>query len=509
MDFFNEKRKLKILFVSSEEAPFAKVGGLGEIMFSLPRALNGLGHDARVMIPRYGTIDTAAWKMPYVYEGLDVPTAPQGGGKRLLCNVRQFAAIGEPRSPVTTYFLENREYYELRSNIYGYKDDSIRFALLSRGCLEFLNIYKEWTPDIIVATDWMTGFVPNFLKTDYQNYTRLRPIATVLSIHNLSSQMARSHRFLPETEQDDGYGPIPDFFSPRMRDINSLKRGILYADFINTVSPTYAKEIMDSEFGEGLEILLREKQNLLYGILNGIDYETNDPATDKTLEKNFTSKTIHLRDENKLALQQKFGLPQEKEVFLMGIVSRLNRQKGFDLLEPVIEFFLRATKTQLVAVGEGDTEIMNFFHALETRFPDQVRVRLQFDESLPHVIYGGCDTVLVPSRFEPSGLTQMEAMRFGAIPIARRVGGLADTVEDYDPEKEVGTGFLFDGLEPNELLIALTRAHTSWRHRSSWKKMQKRAMEKDFSWDRSAREYVVLFENALKIHDEELKKSPE
>lgn len=502
---FSKKKKLKILFVSSEEAPFAKVGGLGEVIFSLPRALNSLGHDARVMIPRYGTIDTGAWKMPYVYEGLDVPTAPQNGGVRLLCNVRKFEATEDPRSPVTTYFLENQEYYELRSNIYGYKDDSIRFALLSRGCLEFLNGHKEWTPDIIVSTDWMTGFVPNFLKTDYKDYVRLRPITTVLSVHNLSSQMARSHRFLAEAERDDGYGPVPDFFSPRMGDINPLRRGILYADLINTVSSAYAKEIMTPEFGEGLENLLREKQDRLYGILNGLDYETNDPATDKKLARNFTANTINLRDENKIVLQRQFGLPQESSAFLMGIISRLNRQKGFDLLEPVIESFLRATKAQLVTVGEGDAEIMDFFHELETKFPEQVRVRLQYDGSLPHVVYGGCDVVLIPSRFEPSGLTQMEAMRFGAIPVARRVGGLADTVEDYNPEKETGNGFLFDSLDPNELLIALTRAYVNWRHRSSWRKMQKTAMEKDFSWDRSAREYVTFFENALLAHDGELK----
>lgn len=502
---FSKKKKLKILFISSEEAPFAKVGGLGEVMFSLPRALNSLGHDARVMIPRYGTIDTGAWRMPYVYEGLDVPTAPQNRGVRLLCNVRKFEATEDPRSPVTTYFLENQEYYELRSNIYGYKDDSIRFALLSRGCLEFLNGHKEWTPDIIVSTDWMTGFVPNFLKTDYKDYVRLRPITTVLSVHNLSSQMARSHRFLAEAERDDGYGPVPDFFSPRMGDINPLRRGILYADLINTVSSAYAKEIMTPEFGEGLENLLREKQDRIYGILNGLDYETNDPATDKKLARNFTDKTINLRDENKTALQRQFGLPQESDAFLMGIISRLNRQKGFDLLEPVIESFLRATGAQLVTVGEGDAEIMDFFHKLETKFPEQVRVRLQYDGSLPHVVYGGCDVVLIPSRFEPSGLTQMEAMRFGAIPVARRVGGLADTVEDYNPEKETGNGFLFDSLDPNELLIALTRAYVNWRHRSSWRKMQKTAMEKDFSWDRSAREYVTFFENALLAHDRELK----
>lgn len=288
-----------------------------------------------------------------------------------------------------------------------------------------------------------------------------------------------------------------------MQFVNALKRGVMNADVINTVSPSYAKEITTPEFGEGLDALLREKQGRLYGILNGIDYDTNDPAKDSLLEKKFTAKNLDERDENKLALQRRFGLPQDKEIFTLGIVSRLSRQKGFDLLFPVVDSFLKVSKAEFLVVGTGDAEIMDFFKTLETKFPLQVRAHLQFDEGLPHIIYGGCDAVLIPSRFEPSGLTQMEAMRFGAIPVARRVGGLADTVEDYDPTKGIGTGFLFDDLEPNELLIALTRAYVNWRHRSSWRKMQKEVMQKDFSWERSAREYVRLFEQARKNHNGE------
>lgn len=498
---------MKILFVSSEEAPFAKVGGLGEVMFSLPRALAHLGHDARVMIPLYGTVGLSKYELPYVYENLDVPTAPNGEGRRLICNVRKYELKEFNRNPVTTYFLENQEYYELRSNIYGYSDDRVRFALLSRGCLEFLNSWQEWIPDIIVSADWMTGYIPNFLKTDYKDYRLLGGIATVFSIHNLASQgTEKSQRYIPETQRDDGYGPIPDFFSDRMKDINAMKRGIIYADAVNTVSPTYAEEITSEEFGEGLENLLREKRTKLYGILNGIDYETTNPATDQFVAEKFTSRNIEARSGNKIVLQKRFGLPQDKNVFVVGIVSRLARQKGFNLLQPVIDVFLKTTKAQLVVLGTGDTEIMDFFRLLEEKFPQQVRAHMQFEDSLPHLIFAGCDAFLIPSKFEPSGLTQMEAMRFGAIPVARKTGGLADTIEDFYPGENQGTGFLFENMEPQELLIALTRAFVNWRHKSEWRNLQKRAMEIDFSWDRSAKEYADLFQKTTAIRKEEMKK---
>lgn len=493
------KKELKILFVTSERAPFAKVGGLGEVMFSLPRALKSLGHDARVMMPHYGTIDKTVHKAPYVMESLGVPSGHDPKSKKLICNVRKLDATKNARSPVTTYFLENQEYYELRSNVYGYADDTIRFALLSRGCLEFLEKTNDWLPDIIVSTDWMTGYIPNYLKHEYKKSKKLKDVASVLTIHNLGSQgMTRNYKFIPPEDIDDANGPIPGFFDPKMNDINSLKRGIKYADLIITVSPTYAKEIMTPEFGAGLDDLLRTRKKQVYGILNGIDYETNNPKTDPLLAENFSPENIEGRDKNKTALQEKMGLPQNKDAFVCGLVSRLTRQKGISLFDPVIESFLKESGGQLVVVGEGDTEFMDYFRRLEEKFPDQVRAKLQFDATLPHLIFAGADTILIPSKFEPSGLTQMEAMRFGAIPIARRVGGLADSIEDFNPKKKEGTGFLFDEFDPSSFLFALTRAYTNWRHKDVWRALQKKAMEKDFSWTHSAQEYVKTFKQALK-----------
>lgn len=499
------KTKLKILFVTAELTPFVKLGGLGEVMFSLPRALKNLGHDARVMMPRYGTIDPAQWGLKLAHKHLSVATGAEEEHekKHFICNVLRYDATSDPRSPVTTYFLENEEYYELRSNAYGYADDRIRFALLSRGTLEFLVHSESWIPDVIVSTDWMSALVPNFMKFEYESHPKLSSITTVLSIHNLAYQgTAKNYKFIPEMERDDGYGPVPGLFSLRMNNINPLRRGIMYADVINTVSPRYAEEITTEEFGEGLEKLFQERRGRLYGILNGIDYETNNPATDETLAEKFTLDTLDRREVNKLALQQRFGLPQNKDVFVAGIVSRLTRQKGFSLLLPVIEPFLRDSKSQLIVVGTGDTELMTYFQDLEKKYPEQVRAHLQFFEA-SHLVFAGSDVILVPSLYEPSGLIQMEAMRYGAIPVARRVGGLADTIEDYSPITRKGSGFLFDEFDPIIFLIAFTRALVNWRHRRVWLKLQQTAMQKDFSWEHSAREYVKMFKKAIDIRKEQ------
>jgi len=498
------KQRMKILFVSSEEAPFAKVGGLGEVAFSLPRALVQLGYDARVIIPLYASVEQSRFKMPYVHKNLLVPTAPGGKSEPLLCNVRKYIPKDARHDPVTTYFLENREYYELRSNVYGYIDDRIRFALLSRGCLEFLKHSKDWLPDIIVCADWMSGYLPNFLKTEYADDARLNKIATILSIHNLEAQGTnKPERFTPENEKDDGSGPVPDFFSKRMNLLNSMKRGIMYADLVNTVSPTYAREIATEEYGAGLENLFRENLGKVRGILNGIDYQTNNPATDNLLAAKFTTRNLDARFKNKLALQKRLGLPQNTNTFMMGVVSRITRQKGLDLLLPIIEPFLKTTKSQLVVVGTGDSEIMDEFRALEKKFPEQVVAYMQYEEKLPHLVFAGCDTLLIPSKFEPSGLVQMEAMRYGAIPVARKTGGLADTIDDLSPELGSGTGFLFENMDSNELLIAITRAFTYWCHHAEWKNFQKRAMERDFSWFSSARQYAELFKEVIKLKSKE------
>lgn len=497
---FKTRRADKILFVAPEAAPFMKAGGLGEVMFSLPRALKKIGYDARLMVPRYAGIDLQQFHLAMELEGLQVPTdaKEQGQPEYLTCNVRKYTDGQLARSPVTTYFLENLEYYEKRANVYGYNDDAVRWVLLSRGVLEFLR-RSDWKPDVIVSADWQMGFLPNYLKTAYKNDARLSDIATIFSIHNLSFQGMFNHRFVNEMDIDDGRSAIPSFFDERLLKLNGMRRGILYADLINTVSPTYAKEIMTEQFGELLDGLLRERRSRVYGVINAIDYKVFNPETNLNVPVHFSKTSLERRAKNKLELQDRFGLVKDEHAFVVGIVSRLVEQKGFDLLFPVLEPLLNEIPMQLMVLGSGEAKYMHFFQDLEKRFNGRVSAHLNFDVDLPHLVYAGVDVALIPSRFEPSGLSQMESQRYGCVPIVRKTGGLADTVEDYDPDKNTGTGFIFEKYDSMSLVIAVTRAYENYRDVDAWRAIQKRAMEKDFSWKHSAVEYAKLFELAAQF----------
>jgi len=501
------KGKEKVLFVATEAAPFAKAGGLGEVMFALPRLLRKLGYDARVMVPRYASVNSEETELTVEKEGLRVPTNGEGASdeeiQELICNVKVYTPKGEKRTPVITYFLENEEYFEKRSNIYGYNDDAIRWALLSRGVLEFLRT-SEWIPDVIVAADWQLGFLCNYLKTTYRDDSVLKNIATVFTIHNLRHQGMFDQHFVSEMDFDDGQAGLPSFFDERLLKINGMRRGILHADVISTVSPQYAREIMTEEYGELLDGLLRERRSRVYGILNGIDHDELNPETDTYLFENYKKTSLDVRVKNKRELQSRFGLDEDAKTFLIAIVSRLSEQKGFDLMLPVADVLLRELNIQCAVLGSGDGRYMSFFQELEKNYPGRVGINLTFDPVLNHVVFGGADAVLIPSRFEPSGIVQLEAMRYGAIPIVRKTGGLANTVEDYNPEKETGIGFVFNEFDAQAMMIAITRSFVNYRNKPVWRAIQKRAMEADFSWTASAKEYIHLFGVAIAFRKREL-----
>ena len=497
MNLFKRKKPLKILFVASEAAPFAKAGGLGEVMYSLPRALNRLGHDARVMIPKYLGIDTQKFPMETVLEGLYVPN---GDKDPLICNIKMCRQTRTDDSPVTTYFLENQEYYEKRSNIYGYTDDPLRWALLSRGTLEFLRRSKDWTPDVIVASDWQTGLIPNYLHSSYKDDRVLNKIPVVFSIHNLYYQGMFNHRFVSEMDYDSGQGPVPEISDLKLMKINFMRRGIMYADIINTVSENYAKEITTPEYGELLDDLLRERRSRLFGILNGIDYTSRNSETDPYLEVNFGLNSIDQRIKNKLALQNQVNLPKDENAFIFGIISRLTEQKGIDLFVDAADAFLRNFKAQFVILGTGDSKYMDFLKGLKEKYPHVIVEHFNYEEAFSHQLLAGCDAVLIPSKFEPCGLVQMEAMRYGAIPIVRATGGLAESVIDYNPQKDSGTGFVFSRFDHYALLGTMIRAVEAYKYKISWMALQRRAMSVDFSWDASAQKYEKLFERAIGSH---------
>ncbi|MEK7123941.1 MAG: glycogen/starch synthase, partial [Patescibacteria group bacterium] len=365
---------------------------------------------------------------------------------------------------------------------------------------------SAWKPDVFVAAVWQRVFLPNLLKTVYSRDSDLSKIATVFSIHNISFQAMFDHRFVPEMDFDAGQQPVADFDDPRLLKLNGMRRGIMYADAINTVSPTYSQEILTAEFGEKLNELLKERRGRLFGILNGVDYEILNPETDPHVKANYSGKNfIKNRAINKLALQKQFGLAEDKDKFLIGIVSRMDRQKGFDLIIEAADALFANIDFQRVIVGGGDNKYRLFFQELEKKYPKKVAGHFFFDSVMPRMIFAGADAILMPSRFEPCGLVQMEAMRYGAVPIARKIGGLADSILDFDPERQTGTGFLFENFDPYALFVAIVRAKEAFRNKKEWSGLIGRAMSRDFSWQRSAEEYLKLFSLALKLKQEENK----
>jgi starch synthase len=502
---FERSNKKKVLFVAPEAAPFVKAGGLGDVVFALPRALQALGYDVRVMIPLYAGIDKEKFHLTMEMKGLEVPTGVENATptepSHLICNVKKFTSKSTAdRMPVTAYFLENQEYYEKRSNVYGYSDDVVRWNLLCRGTLEFLRLSNDWLPDVIISNDWQTGFLSNYLRTEYKNDQRLKKIATIFVIHNLYYQGMFDHRYVADLDYDDGQSAMPSFYDQRIYKINGMRRGIMYSDKICTVSPTYSREIMTKDYGELLDDLLKEKRAHVSGILNGIDYDVLNPETDVNLAANYTSKNLENRTKNKLELQARFNLPQNKDVPLFCIISRFVEQKGFDLFFHSLEAVVKELKCQLVILGSGDAKYMGYFKELTERLPEQVSVHLTFDTTLPRLIFGGADIILVPSKFEPCGLTQIEAMRYGVIPIVRRTGGLADSVIDYNPKTGNGTGFTFDNFDSLSLALTMARACENYKNKETWRKIQRSAMLQDFSWLKSAEEYAKLINKAIVAH---------
>jgi len=491
---FCKKPYLKVLFVVAEAYPYASVGGLGMAVSSLSKALRKLGLDVRIFMPKYALVDERKYHLEMVSRGLKVPTGETAEDKKMLiCNVKRYIPSD---LNVPTYFLENREYFEKRSNVYGYSDDPVRFTLLSRGCLEFLRQF-DWVPDIINCTDWHTGALPNYLETTYKKDPILSKIKTLFSIHNLYHQGVFDHRFVSELDFDDGKSPIATFFSEELLKQNFMKRGIIYSDFISTVSENYSREILTKEYGEGLGDLLKEIRTKIFGILNGIDYQELNPATDKMIATNFNLSTLRKRVENKIHLQKEFNLEVSEETPVLGMVGRLDEQKGIDLFFPIFETLISEFNCQFVIVGGGEPKYRSFFEEMNKKFPKKVGCHLMSDFTLARHIFAGCDMFLIPSKFEPCGITQMEAMRYGAIPVVRKTGGLADTVENFNPIQNTGTGFVFEKFHHYNFLGTIVRALETYKYKKVWQDLMRRAMKTDFSWEASAKKYFQIYKKLI------------
>jgi len=483
-------KPLKILLVSAEVAPFAKVGGLADVAGALPKALKQLGHDVRVVMPRYGTIDPERYELKPVLRNLPVPLAQQAIPADVL--------EGRISGGVPVYFIENKQFFA-REGMYGFWDDDARFIYFSRAALEMLRPVN-FMPDVVHVNDWHTAVIPNMLAKLYAGDPAYADIATVLTIHNLAFQGVFGYGTLHLADLDP-WGLIKPGI-PGLDDIvNLLGRGLYYADAVNTVSQRYAEEILTPEYGERMDPLLRLYRSKLYGILNGIDYEVFNPAADPSLEVRYDLESIERKVENKLALQKELGLPQRPEVPMIGLISRLYDQKGLDLIANIMWGLMRLD-LQLVVLGAGEGRYEEMFRANARDNPQKLSATIGFKPVLAQHIYAGADMFMMPSKFEPCGLGQLISLRYGTIPIVRATGGLADTIQDWDPAKQTGNGFVFEAYDHWDLFSQVVRALENFRQPLLWRALQGNAMRSDVSWANSAVQYVRLYQTAMASHEE-------
>lgn len=474
---------LKIMFVAAEASPFVKVGGLGDVIGSLPGELRRAGHDVRVFLPHYGTISG------------DFPVVRRDSFTMTFLGNQEQVDITETylKHEVPLYLIGNTRYFK-RPAVYGEADDGERFQFFSRVAME-LPRRLNWHPDIIHCHDWHTALCAGLLARDFRSDTFYAGTASVLTIHNLAYQGWIDDAFIWKTNLHSYLLPIGDPL--RDKTYSMMGIGIANADVITTVSETYAREILTSEYGNGMEELLIRRKDSLSGILNGIDYEEFDPAGDRKIAVRYDVHHLQDKVQNKLVLQKLVNLPVEPDIPLIGMAGRLVHQKGPDIAAEALELLLPQTEVQFILQGTGETHYREILEELENLHTRKARLFFVLDFALADLIYAGCDMFLLPSRYEPCGLAPMIAMRYGAIPVVRRTGGMAETVPDCSADLSSGLGFVFDKYDAGELLFALKRSLDAYRDKEKWYQLMKRAMTADFSWRSAIPKYEAVYESAL------------
>jgi len=484
-------KPLKIVFISSEVDPFSKTGGLADVARSLPKALKKLGHKIIVITPLYGQItDIKKYGLKLIEENVGVYL---NSVDKIQVNFWR----GNLMKDLPVYFIENKKYFSARKNIYGSSHENARFLAFDVAALKLISFLK-FEADIVHCNDWHTGLIPYYLKTDFQYSKTLSKAKTIYTIHNLAFQLGHSWWEIPNKKKDYGRSRLPHLDDPKIETINFAKRAILSADIINTVSEQYREEIMTKKFGQDLHRILGNRQNKLYGIINGIDYKTYNPDNDKGLFKNYDYKKIHRKKLNKEYLQKKVGLPVDQDMPIIALTSRVTFQKGMDLVLEIIEPLVKFD-AQIIIMGDGEKNYITELKKYNKKYPKKI-IWLSFKENknLETLIYAGADIFLLPSHHEPCGINQLIAMRYGCIPVVRKIGGLGDTVTNFNPRTNRGTGFNFISFDKYSLFAAIIRALENHQHKNTWRELIVRAMQESNSWEIPAKKYVALYRKALK-----------
>lgn len=492
-------RKLKIVSIASEVDPYSKTGGLADVARSLPRSLHRLGHEVIIITPFYEkVIDAAQHRLEEIYSGVEVYVDAHFSTK-----VSYYR--GELAPKLFIYFVKQEKYFSRRQELYGSSHENARFYLFDTAALKLVSLLK-FKADIIHCHDWQSGLVPYLKKTRFKKSQTLAKAATVFTIHNLIFQLGHNWWEVPLGDRDDGKKTLPYFDDPKLEYINFAKRGILQADVINTVSETYAKEILKRDFGQDLQRILINRQHKLFGVVNGVDPKEFNPQNDQSIYKNYDYKKIQRKKLNKKYLQEIFHLPVNLEVPVLCTTSRVTYQKGFELILQIIEQ-LMDMDLQLVVIGAGDKGFIKEFGRLTKKYPAKLAIMPSQEKLLQYEtqVYAGADMILMPSHYEPCGINQLKSFRYGCVPIVRRIGGLSDTVVDYEPGNKRSNGFDFEKYSFKSLLVAITRALETYKHKQLWRAIVCRAMKASVSWELPARKYIQLYNKAKEFKNAETK----
>jgi starch synthase len=472
---------MKVLFVASEAYPFIKTGGLGDVAYALPKALRKLGIDARVIMPKYSGIPSSFKNCMEDIAEFNVTV----GWRNQYCGLQCLTYDGLPY-----YFVDN-EYYYNRTQVYGYYDDGERFSYFSKAVLESIKHMGDFIPDVIHCNDWHSGILPVLLKEHYSEDEKYSKIKSIFTIHNLKYQGVFSKEILGELlNLNEKY--FKDETLKFYNDVSFMKGGIVFADAVTTVSNTYAKEIQTPIYGESLDGLLRSKSEKLYGIINGIDYELYHPKVDKKIFYNYDVSNRDEKVKNKLKLQETLNLAVNDTIPMIGIVTRLVKQKGLDLIVDKLQELL-SLPVQIVLLGNGDGYYEDLFQYYDSIYPSRISTNIIFDEALAQQIYAASDMFLMPSLFEPCGIGQLIALKYGSIPIVRETGGLKDTIIPYNKYTGDGNGFSFENYSSEELLDTINRAIDLYNDKVAWDKLVENAMLSNNSWESSAKSYMDLY----------------